>query len=482
MLHRALSLAVALLFAACAGSQPVASADDPPPEAVPVLTPPDARPPEATRPATRGGSTTPESGTQRALLVAINAYNPPGAQPQERSFADLSGPVNDLRLMRETLINRYGFRPENIDTLTDAQATREGILTGISAWIDRAEPGDHLTFYFSGHGSQADAPPGATDDGDQKFETIVPYDAALGASDVVDRDLRQLWNRALDRVQGEDDTGTGSLTIIQDNCNSGSGARGPRRARKVAAPARVDFDPGPAGRVPASRGALVLAAAQDDEEAMELYIRGEHFGGVGGQHGGFTASLVRALRTLPVGAPASLVMEQTASYLPLLDLTQNPDATGPVSRPLFGAPLAPDAGLAYAVESVTDDGHVILRGGSLAGLDSSATLAQALDDAPEATLRVVEVLGPSRSRAEVTSGTGVTEGSLFRPTSLAYPPGTELAVWLPPAVDDAAALAEASGAACSGTCTDALAPAETAGPVELPSASGWVPYPMTGAS
>lgn len=489
MLRRALPLATVLLLAACAGAPPMAP--DAPLMRADTLTPPVATvdpAPEATpetAPGSRGatrGAVSSSSGTQRAMLVGINTYNPPGAVPQEREFADLTGPTNDLRLMREVLVERYGFQPENIETLTDEQATREGILSGIAAWIDSAAPGDHLTFYFSGHGSQVDTTREVAGEGDRKLETIVPYDAALGASDIADKDLRRLWNRALDRVQGEEDTGTGSLTIIQDNCNSGSGARGPRRARKVAAPARVDIGEGPVGRVPASRGALVLAAAQDDESAMELYIRGEYFGGIGGQHGGFTASLVRALRALPVGAPASLVMEQSTSYLRLLDLTQEPDATGPVSRPLFGAPLAPGGGLAFAVESVDDDGHVILRGGSLAGLGEDATLAQALDDAPEATLRVTDVLGPSRSRAEVTSGTGVTEGDLFRPTSLTFPPGTELTVWLPPSVADDAALAQASGAPCPSTCTDALGAADTPGPVELPSASGWTPYTIAGAA
>ncbi|WP_143598294.1 caspase family protein, partial [Tolypothrix sp. NIES-4075] len=62
-----------------------------------------------------------------ALLVGINEY-PNGLA--------LKGCVNDVRLQKELLIHRFGFKENDIKTLTDRQATRKGILTAFE---------DHLT-------------------------------------------------------------------------------------------------------------------------------------------------------------------------------------------------------------------------------------------------------------------------------------------------------------------------------------------------
>lgn len=51
-----------------------------------------------------------------ALLIGINQYS---------QIPVLAGCVTDVELQRELLINRFGFAPADILTLTDKQATKE---------------------------------------------------------------------------------------------------------------------------------------------------------------------------------------------------------------------------------------------------------------------------------------------------------------------------------------------------------------------
>jgi hypothetical protein len=80
-----------------------------------------------------------------ALLLGINQYPfSPG----------LEGCVTDVELQRELLIHRFGFQPTDILTLTDWQATREGIETAfVEHLIQQARTGDVVVIHFSGLGS-----------------------------------------------------------------------------------------------------------------------------------------------------------------------------------------------------------------------------------------------------------------------------------------------------------------------------------------
>ena len=62
-----------------------------------------------------------------SLLIGIEKYK------VERF--NLRGTVNDVRNMRRLLIETFGFRPEQIVTLTDAEATRDNILKAFEQWL-----------------------------------------------------------------------------------------------------------------------------------------------------------------------------------------------------------------------------------------------------------------------------------------------------------------------------------------------------------
>lgn len=149
-----------------------------------------------------------------ALLVGINAYN--GYR--------LNGCLNDVRSMQILLEHRYGFDSKDIKVLTDAQATREGILTAFETHlIEQAKPGDIVVFHFSGHGSMVldpDPNPGFIYNNSGVNGTIIPYDFGNGESDSV----RSIMGHTLFLLQAA--LKTENVTLVLDSCHSGGGLRG----------------------------------------------------------------------------------------------------------------------------------------------------------------------------------------------------------------------------------------------------------------
>ncbi|MEB3218739.1 MAG: caspase family protein [Nostocales cyanobacterium 94392] len=81
-----------------------------------------------------------------ALLVGINQY------PQ---IPTLKGCLTDVELQRQLLIYRFGFQPSDILSLTNKQATREGIENAFQEHlVKQAKAGDVVVFHFSGYGSR----------------------------------------------------------------------------------------------------------------------------------------------------------------------------------------------------------------------------------------------------------------------------------------------------------------------------------------
>ncbi len=91
--------------------------------------------------------------TVYALLVGIDQYPPP--------IPMLSGCVNDINefeaYLKERII-KNGGRPPQILTLRDSQATRAAVIAGFREHLSQSGKDDVALFYYSGHGSQEQAP------------------------------------------------------------------------------------------------------------------------------------------------------------------------------------------------------------------------------------------------------------------------------------------------------------------------------------
>ena len=160
--------------------------------------------------------------TRRALLIGVgeHLYN---KVPDDRkrmgkkkSFPeDLGGAVNDVEIIKDVLIRRFGFKPENIVTLTDSQATREAILAAMRQIVEDAGPEDVVHIHFSGHGSWIKDMNG--DEKDKFDETLLPYDARTDkVRDITDDEI----NAILSGLRARD------TLVTLDACHSGTATRG----------------------------------------------------------------------------------------------------------------------------------------------------------------------------------------------------------------------------------------------------------------
>lgn len=152
-----------------------------------------------------------------ALLVGINQY------PNSKRFRDLSGCVQDVELQKNLLKYRFGFQDSDILTLTNAQATRQGIVEAFNQHlIQQAKPGDVVVFHFSGHGSLVDDPspidPNFTYNG-----TFVPADDSPLEQQGIVSDIMGQTMFLLMYALGQK---TENVTMVLDSCHSGAGTRG----------------------------------------------------------------------------------------------------------------------------------------------------------------------------------------------------------------------------------------------------------------
>jgi uncharacterized caspase-like protein len=374
------------------------------------------------------------AGRRRALLIGINDYTAtrlgtrtrPGTLPP-RDWPNLAGTVNDVTAIQEMLVLVYGFERRDVITLTDQNATRAAILQSIEQHlINPAAKGDVLLFYFAGHGSQVRN--SLSDEPDKLDESLVPADSRAGAPDIRDKELRPLFNRMLDRGA--------RLTVVLDNCHSGSGARGlatGARPRGIRRDPRDVADAKQGGPRPEDRGALVLAGAQDFDSAWETRDA------EGRMHGAFSWALIRAMRDAGAGEPALDTFLRAQARLRAETPYQEPVIAGNAQARLspFLGTRADRAGerAIVAVEKVRPDGTIVLQGGWANGLSVGSELRVVTEREITVRLRVTAIQGLGQSEARVEPGRAlpqaVRSGALLEIVGWAAPPGRPLRVWAP---------------------------------------------------
>jgi peptidoglycan/xylan/chitin deacetylase (PgdA/CDA1 family)/TolA-binding protein len=100
-----------------------------------------------------------------AVVVGIDQY---------QTWPRLHYAVNDAKGVRDLLVKRYHFKPENVVTLLDGEATRANILKALGDRL--ADPGrvqrdDRVFVFFAGHGVTRKLPSG------KSLGYLVPVDA-----------------------------------------------------------------------------------------------------------------------------------------------------------------------------------------------------------------------------------------------------------------------------------------------------------------
>ncbi|KAH9897479.1 caspase domain-containing protein [Xylariomycetidae sp. FL2044] len=148
------------------------------------------------------------TGKRKALLIGINYFGQDG---------ELRGCINDTKNVSSFLIERYGYKREDMVILTDDQhdsvmhPTKANILRAMEWLVANAQPNDSLFLHYSGHGGQTKDEDGDEEDGYD--EVIYPVDYKQ-AGHIVDDQIHHVVVTPLQPGV--------RLTCIFDSCHSGS--------------------------------------------------------------------------------------------------------------------------------------------------------------------------------------------------------------------------------------------------------------------
>ncbi|MFK7746131.1 MAG: caspase domain-containing protein [Roseobacter sp.] len=158
------------------------------------------------------------SAASYALLVGVSDYE------DSTGIADLRGPVNDVALLRDVLIQHQDFEVQILaDGVPGAlRPTRAAILAALEGLALKAKAGDLVYIHLSGHGTQQ--PDDNGDESDGLDEVFLPADtlkADPGGTEIPNaiRDEELGAAVAAIRKRGAD------VWFVLDSCHSGSGLR-----------------------------------------------------------------------------------------------------------------------------------------------------------------------------------------------------------------------------------------------------------------
>jgi hypothetical protein len=159
---------------------------------------------------------------KKALLCACGDYS----NAKLKIFPNLNGPSNDVTLLEELLVSRFGFSKNNITVLgrkNAPPATRGNILRKLNELVQGAKKGDQLVFSFHGHGFQQlnRNPLQDPENGDGLDEILLPadygtFDPGTGTfhNAIADDDIYEILKQV--------DRKGAFMTVIADSCHSGT--------------------------------------------------------------------------------------------------------------------------------------------------------------------------------------------------------------------------------------------------------------------
>ena len=273
--------------------------------------------------------------TNYALCVGINNY--PGTQN------DLKGCLYDINNFANRAVNQFKFSADNIRQCLDRNATKAGILSRMVWLRSVAKPGDHITFYYSGHGSQI-ATRNSKGEVDNLMECICPYnfDGTVETA-ITDKDFYGVFGSLPDSIMSTfffDSCHSGNIGDITKGWNPLKWLRKPSSNRAYTLPQdlawRVSTATGKGLRARSkatfSPYGIFLEGCRSHQTSTDAYIKG-HYQGV------FSYALNTVLDRYPVSAPTPAVLiSEINKLLDKLGYEQDPQVEGR-SIAVVGQPL-----------------------------------------------------------------------------------------------------------------------------------------------
>lgn len=153
----------------------------------------------------------------------------------------------DVDFARE-LLTLEGFATADVHVLKSEEATAAAVLAALTAAVRRAQPGDLVVFYYSGHGGHVRDRDG--DEQDRQDETLCLFDRQ-----VIDDEIGRVWDLLHPNAYA---------VMISDSCHSASNARAQRQRPR---PFILRQRSTRSTRGQPSGPLIQIGAARDDQEA-----------------------------------------------------------------------------------------------------------------------------------------------------------------------------------------------------------------------
>ena len=246
---------------------------------------------------------------KRALLIGCNYAATPSVQ--------LSGCINDIVNVRETLVDAYGYQDANIYVLRDDDnnrlPTKANILYCLTQLVAVSSASDILWVHYSGHGTQV--PDLNGDESDNLDECIVPCDYSKSGF-ITDDDLFAIIKNAKCKMM-----------IMLDSCHSGTG---------IDLQNSINYNAGVLTRTTntsksiANSNIIMISGCQDSQTSADAYDNGSKR-----SVGAFTQTLLETLRTYDHNVALLPLYVSLCANLRAYGFTQIPALSSTVASPSF---------------------------------------------------------------------------------------------------------------------------------------------------
>ena len=328
-----------------------------------------------------------ETPGKRALLIGVSQYARGGDPASE--WWDLSSGT-DVQVMRELLVERFGFQDASIQLLRRREeTTRQQILAAFDRLIADTRAGDIVYIHYSGHG--APVPDANGDEFDGLDESLVPSDyvaRADGSRNITDDTIGAL-------LAGLSAKRPGSVLLVFDSCYSGTQTRGGRMVVRggnfLPTGPRTGVTNGDvsgiADRKAFAEGYVVISATRDNQIAMETDDDA-------GSMGLLTYALAQQLRTVTATTTYRDLFDGVQDAMVRRASVQRPQIEGDLDTLLLnGTAVAQQPYL----ETRVQDGALVLAAGAIHGITAGSRVnlyprgTKTFGNAPAAVAEVMTV-------------------------------------------------------------------------------------------
>jgi hypothetical protein len=311
-----------------------------------------------------------------ALIVAIGEYE------NNSGWSSISS-QNDVPLIKASLI-KQGFAEKDILVLSDAAATKDGIMDAIKTHLIGKSTNDGIAvFHYSGHGQQIKDDNG--DEIDGYDEALVSYNAKvryqpgiyIGQNHIRDEELGSKMDELRLKLGSK-----GNVMVILDACHSGTGTRGGGKHRGTDKPLEPEGYAETVKDKKADNNGVTANPHSSDKMASMVGFFGasphelnyetedENGKGVGSLSYAFSKVFSNADKNSTYCGLFDKIKVEMSGFAP----RQTPQAEGDLDYTILGGKIAGKLNY-FKVEKWNGDKEVVINGGELLGLFTNTKVA-----------------------------------------------------------------------------------------------------------